>query len=180
MSIFRPSPSLWSAVRRAQRRLSVALLAALAVAPAAAAPPLSAAERDAVFEAAGLRADGGRWVRAGCATPLQVDAEALDLDGDGRSEALLYLGPSRCFARGEAGSVALFMRDRDDPAGRWVERLGFVPGVEVVRQDAAPGGLPDLGVANPGGCMPIYRWDGQRYRPASQKALQPGGCQFRE
>lgn len=153
---------------------------ALAVAPAAAAPALSAGERAEVFEAAALRADGGGWLRAGCATPLQADAEALDLDGDGRAEALLYLGPSRCFPGGEAGSVALFMRDRDDPAGRWVERLGFVPGVEVVRQEAAPGGLPDLGVANPGGCMPIYRWDGQRYRPASQKALQPGGCQFRE
>ena len=55
-----------------------------------------------------------------------------------------------------------------------------MPGVEVVRQETAHAGLPDLGVANPGGCMPIYRWDGRRYAVASQKALQPGGCQFRE
>ena len=167
------------AARRALGRLAAVLLPMLA-GPAPAAPALSAEERAAVFAAAGLRAAEGGWRHGECATPLKADTESLDLDGDGRAEVLLYLSPSRCFPQGEAGTVALFMRDRADPAGAWVERLGFVPGVEVVRQDALHAGLPDLGVANPGGCMPIYRWDGERYRVAAQKALQPGGCQFRE
>jgi len=152
-----------------------------AVAPAAfAAPGLSAEDRAAVYRAAGLSADGAAWRREGCATPLKPDTELQDLDGDGEPEVLLYLGPSACFSGGRAGNVALFMKERGDPGGAWIERLGFVPGVEVVRQETAHAGLPDLGVANPGGCMPIYRWDGRRYVAASQKALQPGGCQFRE
>jgi hypothetical protein len=165
---------------RTLARLAAVLLPLLAAAAAMATPALSAEERAAVYAAAGLRAVDGGWRHGDCTTPLKADAEALDLDGDGRAEVLLYLTPSRCFPQGEAGTVALFMRDRADPAGRWVERLGFVPGVEVVRQEARHAGLPDLGVANPGGCMPIYRWDGEHYRVAAQKALQPGGCQFRE
>ena len=160
---------------------ALALAALAGAAPAAfGAPALSAEDRAAVYQAAGLRADGAAWRREGCATPLKPDTEPLDLDGDGQPEVLLYLGPSACFPGGRAGNVALFMKERGDPGGAWIERLGFVPGVEVVRQETAHAGLPDLGVANPGGCMPIYRWDGRRYAVASQKALQPGGCQFRE
>jgi hypothetical protein len=161
------------------RRLSGALALAALAAAAPAAPVLSSEDRAAIYQAAGLRADGAAWRREGCATPLNPDTELLDLDGDGQPEVLLYLGPSACFAGGRAGNVALFMKERDAGAA-WTERLGFVPGVEVVRQETAHAGLPDLGVANPGGCMPIYRWDGRRYEVASQKALQPGGCQFRE
>lgn len=153
---------------------------ALAASAAAAAPALSAEDRAAVYQAAGLRADGAAWRREGCATPLRPDTELIDLDGDGQPEVLLYLGPSACFPGGRAGNVALFMKERGEPGAAWTERLGFVPGVEVVRQETAHAGLPDLGVANPGGCMPVYRWDGRRYGVASQKALQPGGCQFRE
>jgi len=159
----------------------LALAALAAAAPAAfGAPPLSAEDRAAVYRAAGLRADGAAWRREGCATPLKPDTELLDLDGDGQPEVLLYLGPSACFPEGRAGNVALFMKAPGDPGATWTERLGFVPGVEVVRQETVHAGLPDLGVANPGGCMPIYRWDGRRYAVASQKSLQPGGCQFRE
>ena len=138
----------------------LALAALAAAAPAAfGAPPLSAEDRAAVYRAAGLRADGAAWRREGCATPLKPDTELLDLDGDGQPEVLLYLGPSACFPEGRAGNVALFMKAPGDPGATWTERLGFVPGVEVVRQETVHAGLPDLGVANPGGCMPIYRCD---------------------
>ncbi len=138
---------------------------------------LSDAERAAVYQAAGLQPQGAGYVRAGCDTPLRPGTELRDLNRDGQPEVLLYLGPSRCFPESLGGNVALFMKDE---RGLWVDRFGFLPGVEVVEQGTGPLGLPDLGVANPGGCMPVYRWNGSAYRQVSQKAVQPGGCQFRQ
>lgn len=158
------------------RRRAAAALAALLAASAAAAD-LGEADRQALYSAAGLQAQGGAYLRGDCPTPLRPSVEAVDLDGDGRAEALLYLGPSRCFEQTLGGNVGVFVRDAE---GRWVERLGYAPGVEVVPQTARHLGMPDLGVASPGGCMPIFRWNGTRYDRIAQKALQPGGCQFRE
>lgn len=159
------------------RRWALAAALTLGVVGAVAAPALPPEELDAIHRAAGLQLRDGGHYREGCTTPLKPQAEMLDLDGDGRPEVLLYLAASRCFAESLGGNVALFVKDAQ---GRWVERLGYVPGVEVMVQATGNAGLPDLGVANPGGCMPIYRWDGTRYARLSQKALQPGGCQFRE
>lgn len=142
-----------------------------------AAPTLAAEDRAAIHAAAGLQARDGGHYREGCATPLRPQTEVLELDRAGRLGVVLYLAGSRCFAESLGGNVALFVKDAQ---GGWVERLGYVPGVEVMVQATGNAGLPDLGVANPGGCMPIYRWDGARYAYLSQKALQPGGCQFRE
>lgn len=139
-------------------------------------PALSAEDRTAVYAAAGLQARGASHYRPGCDTPLRPDTELLDLDGDGQTEVLVFVGPSPCFEETQGGNVALFMKDA---SGRWTDRLGFVPGVEVVRQATTHLGLPDLGLANPGGCMLVYRWDGSRYAQASQRAIQPGGCQLR-
>jgi hypothetical protein len=137
--------------------------------------PLSAEERAAVFRAAGLQPRDGAYRRAGCEMPLKTDAEVLRLAG--KRAVLVYLGASRCLAGGENGNVGLFI---EDEAGRWVDRLGFVPGVEVVVQEGSSVDMPDIGVANESGCMPVYRWDGNRYAPFSQRAIQPGGCQFRQ
>lgn len=155
--------------------LTLALLALAAPLSAASAGP--SAELAAVYQAAGLQARDGSLFREGCDTAFSADTEYLDLDRDGQAEVLLYLQPSRCFAGGGGGNVALLMKDE---AGRWVERFGFAPGVEVVPQATSHGGLPDLGVANPGGCMTLYHWTGQAYAAASQKAIEPGGCQLRE
>lgn len=167
-----------SALRRRPAAAALAaLLAALLAAGAAAAADLGDAERAALYSAAGLQARDGAYLKGDCPTPLRPSIEAVDLDGDGRSEALLYLGPSRCFEQTLGGNVGVFVRDAE---GRWVERIGFAPGVEVVPQPGRHLGMPDLGVASPGGCMPIFRWNGTRYDRVAQKALQPGGCQFRE
>lgn len=163
---------------RVRRPLRAALAAAgglLAVACATAAP-LPSADVAAVYAAAGLVARDGAYRLDGCATPLRPQAEAIDL-APSVPGVLVYLGASACFAETQGGNVALFVKD---DAGRWVERLGWVPGVEVIRQPSGEGGWPDLGVANPGGCMPVYRHEGERYVRHSQKALQPGGCQFRQ
>lgn len=167
--------------RRGSLRAGLAVAAVLAGPAVVAAAPaaLSAEDRAAVFAAAGLLAgEAGRYRIEGCTAAFKPDIELLDLDRDGRPEVLLYLNASRCFRDSQGGgNVGLFMRDA---AGRWSDRLGFAPGVEVVVQDAAHAGLPDLGVANPGGCMLIYHWDGSAYRVAAQRAVLPGGCQFRE
>lgn len=159
------------------RPVALAALWLAASSAITAAPALPSEDLAAIHLAAGLQARDGGHYREGCPTPLKPQTEVLDLDRDGRPEVLLYLAPSRCFPESLGGNVALFIKDAQ---GRWVERLGYVPGVEVIVQPTANAGLPDLGVANPGGCMPIYRWDGTRYGYLSQKALQPGGCQFRE
>ncbi len=140
------------------------------------AAPVPAADVAAIYEAAGLRARDGAYSLEDCATPLRPQTEAIEL-GASRPGVLVYLGASKCFPETQGGNVALFVKD---DAGRWVDRFGWLPGVEVIRQATSEGGWPDLGIANPGGCMPIYRYEGSRYARHSQKALQPGGCQFRE
>jgi hypothetical protein len=164
------------ALRVARESLKCLALIAPAMLPLHAAPVLPDLERAAVYRAALLEPRDGSHYREGCAAALRPDTEVLDLDRDGQAEVLVYLGPSPCFAETQGGNVALFMKDAQ---GRWIDRLGFVPGVEVVLQEGPGSGLPDLGVANPGGCMLVYRWNGSRYVQASQRAIQPGGCQVR-
>lgn len=164
LTMTRPMPTL--------RRLLIGLVAATSFAHAAPEPT----EVAAVYEAAGLRQHDGAWRLASCPTPLKPSPESIAL-APGQAGLLVYLGPSRCFAETQGGNVALYAKAAD---GRWTQKLDFVPGVEVARQATSNLGWPDLGVANPGGCMPIYRYDGERYRRVSQKALQPGGCQFRQ
>lgn len=160
-------------------RASIFLPAVLALALGAGtrAQAVLPGESTAVFEAAGLKPRDGAWAIDGCASVLRPQAETLVLEAGKPPGVLVYLGRSACFAESSGGNVALLAQADD---GRWAMRMEFVPGVEVVRQPTSNLGWPDLGVANPGGCMPIYRYDGSRYQRHSQKALQPGGCQFRE
>jgi hypothetical protein len=142
----------------------------------ATAAPLTPGDVAAVYAAAGLVARDGAFRLEGCPTALRPQPEGIDL-APSVSGVLVYLGTSACFPETQGGNVALFVKDE---AGRWVDRFGWLPGVEVIRQPTAEGGWPDLGVANPGGCMPVYRYDGSRYVRHAQKAVQPGGCQFRQ
>lgn len=151
-------------------------VAALALPLAGVAAPAPDREEAAVYAAAGLVAAEGGWRRADCATLFKPAIERLDIDRDGRDEFALFVGPSACFAETARGNVALFKRE---PDGRWSERLGWAPGVEIVPTGASTAGHADLGVATPGGCLAVFRWDGQRYVHALNRAIEPGGCQFR-
>lgn len=139
--------------------------------------PLAPADAAAVFEAAGLKPRDGAWTIDGCASALKPQTEAVALESGKPAGVLVYLGRSSCFAESQGGNVALVAKGDD---GRWALRMPFVPGVEVVRQPTGNLGWPDLGVANPGGCMPVYRYNGSAYERHAQKSLQPGGCQFRQ
>lgn len=167
-----------------QRRCSVpfrwhraAVAVAMLACVAALAAPLAPTEAAAVFDAAGLKPRDGAWAIDGCASVLKPQTEAVSLEAGKPAGVLVYLGRSSCFAESQGGNVALVAQGDD---GRWAMRMDFVPGVEVVRQPTSNLGWPDLGVANPGGCMPVYRYNGSAYERHAQKSLQPGGCQFRQ
>lgn len=140
------------------------------------AAPIPGSDEAAVFAAAGLTARDGAYFREACPTPLKPATERIDIDRDGRDEVALFMGPSGCFGQSLGGNVALFMKGAD---GSWRELLGYAPGVELVPVGGSTQGFIDLGLASPGGCMAVMRWNGQAYAHALNRAIEPGGCQFR-
>lgn len=162
-------------LRSALGALAVAVSALIAPAAGAAAPRPDSAEA-AVYAAAGLQARGSEYYREACATALKPQTERLDINRDGRDEVLLFVASSTCFGPARGGNVALFMQDA---GGAWVDLFGFLPGVEVLPTGGEHLGYADLGVANPGGCMAVYHWNGSAYAHAANRAIEPGGCQFR-
>lgn len=155
----------------------LALTGSALIAPAAgSAAPYPDSDEAAVYAAAGLQARGSEYYREACATALKPQTERLDINRDGRDEMLLFVASSTCFGPARGGNVALFMRDA---SGTWVDLLGFLPGVEVLSTGGEHLGFADLGVANPGGCMAVYHWNGSAYAHAANRAIEPGGCQFR-
>jgi len=161
--------------RTALGALVLAVGTLIAPAAVAAAPRPDSAEA-AVYAAAGLQARGSEYYHEACATALKPQTERLDINHDGRDEMLLFLASSPCFGPARGGNVALFMQDA---GGTWVDLFGFLPGVEVLPTGGEHLGYADLGVANPGGCMAIYHWNGSAYVHAASRAIEPGGCQFR-
>lgn len=162
-------------LRSALGALALAVSALIAPAAGAAAPHPDSAEA-AVYAAAGLQARGSEYYREACATALKPQTERLDINRDGRDEVLLFVASSTCFGPARGGNVALFMQDA---GGAWVDLFGFLPGVEVLPTGGEHLGYADLGVANPGGCMAVYHWNGSAYAHAANRAIEPGGCQFR-
>lgn len=128
----------------------IALLIALAVAPAP-----SAAERGAIFKAAGFAPRGGRYLMCDGRTPLGL--EVRDINGDGRRDALVIDGGLECYGHTEAGFVLLTY----SPQGRWTV-LHQTPGVANFLRTRA-NGWPDLEVGGPGFCFPVLRWTGRAY-----------------
>jgi hypothetical protein len=152
--------------------LGLAILAGAAQAT----PPTLGSDEAAVVQAAGLSQRDGAYYLKGCAAAFKPDTERLDVNRDGRDEIVLLLGPSRCFDESAGGNLALFTQGAD---GSWRELLGFFPGVELVPLERATQGFTDLGLVNPGGCMAVFRWNGTAYVVAGNRAIEPGGCQFR-
>lgn len=162
-------------LRSALGALVLAVGTLIAPAAGAAAPRPDSAEA-AVYAAAGLQARGSEYYREACATALKPQTGRLDINHDGRDEVLLFVASSTCFGPARGGNVALFMRDA---RGAWIDLFGFLPGVEVLPTGGEHLGYADLGVANPGGCMAVYHWNGSTYTHAANRAIEPGGCQFR-
>lgn len=134
-----------------------------AAAPSAPAGPLAPAQMAAAMRAAGLSDAGGSWRSETCRAvdpaspaPARVETQG-DLDGDGRPEALII---ERGLCWGTAGQAFWLVSQRAD--GGWAL---MAQGIGLPRLLATRGtaGWPDIEVGGRGQCLPILRWNGQRY-----------------
>ena len=122
---------------------------------------LSAAERAAVFAAAGAtRQKDGRWLM--CADDPQTSGasidEVRDLDGDGRPEAVV--NEDGTFCNGASGTRFSLVSKRAD--GSWRNMLAS-EGVAEFLQGRGKDGWPDVSIGGPGFCFPVMRWNGVEY-----------------
>ena len=143
--------------------LVFATAAAVAPSPlvhAQAADSLSAADRAAVFKAAGAVQQGNRWVI--CAEdPHGGEAtlgEVRDLDGDGRLEVVIEGHGTFCYGSAEAG-YTLLSKQAD---GSW-KTMDSNNGIAEFLKAKGKDGWPDISVGGPGFCFPVLRWNGREY-----------------
>lgn len=131
--------------------------AAAQVAPAS----LNAAERVAVFKAAGFKPKGAQFVRCAddpSASYMPGTIELEELNNDGRPEA--WVKESSLFCYGNTAEAFVLLTKTPD--GGWTRLLDVV-GVPTVRTTRTAGWL-DIEVGGPGsGPFPVYRFNGRTY-----------------
>jgi hypothetical protein len=137
--------------------VSFALAAALAPVHARAAD-LAAADRAAVFKAAGATRQGdGRWLI--CSDDPQTSGasidEVRDLNGDGLPEAVV--NEDGTFCNGASGTrFALLSKQAD---GGWRSMLAS-EGMADFLPTKGKDGWPDVSIGGPGFCFPVMRCNG--------------------
>ena len=136
---------------------------ATVMAPAFAAPSvpmLPAAERAAIFKAAGAKLTHGKWLI--CADDPQAAGatidEVRDINGDGRPEAVVSEGGSFCYGATGTGFTLLSKQAN----GSWLKITDDV-GIPQFLSTKGIGGWPDLSIGGPGFCFPVQRWNGKAY-----------------
>ena len=126
---------------------------------------LSEADRVAAFKAAGAVQRKGKWII--CAPPADSGAPesagatietVLDLNGDGRPEAVITDSGTYCYGRDEAGFQVLSKQAN----GSWRVITGD-SGIAEFLKTKGVGGWPDISVGGPGFCFPVQRWNGKSY-----------------
>jgi hypothetical protein len=125
---------------------------------------LSPADEAAAFKAAGFKQRGKQW-RSDCDdpgtpsyTPGAID-RVIDLNGDGRPEALITEGGTHCYGNtGQGYFVVTRLAD-----GGW-KRVTSGTGIAEFLKTKGADGWPDLVVGGPGFCFPVQRWDGREYK----------------
>jgi hypothetical protein len=123
---------------------------------------MSAAERSAIFEAAGFEQHGTEWRRcddepvAASSTPGKI--QLVDLNGDGTPEAFVTETSLSCYGSDE-GFVALLSKGKN---GAWRIVIDAI-GTYRVRKKKH-GGWADVAIGGPGtGPAAVYRWNGTGY-----------------
>jgi len=138
------------------------LIAAGIVAPALAQSPatVDAADRAAIFKAAGAVQRGDKWIICSedpQAAGASID-EVRDLNGDGRPEAITSEGGSFCY--GFTGTGFQLLSQQAD--GSW-KRITSDIGIPEPLKTKGKDGWPDLSIGGPGFCFPVQRWNGTEY-----------------
>ncbi|MES2903119.1 MAG: hypothetical protein V4696_02950 [Pseudomonadota bacterium] len=117
----------------------------------------TAADRAAIFNAAGFAPSAGKYLMCDRRTPLGL--ETRDFNGDKQLDALVIDGGLECYGSTESGFVLLTRSGSG--SGKWTRLYGGsgVPRFLSTRAN----GWPDLEVGGPGFCFPILRWTGKEY-----------------
>lgn len=125
-------------------------------------PRLTAAERAAIFTAAGFKRRGNQWRACdddGTAsyTPGAIET-VRDLNGDSRPEAVVTESTTYCYGNTETG-YTLVSKQAD---GRW-KMITNGTGIPEFLKTKGVGNWPDIEVGGPGFCFPVERWNGKQY-----------------
>lgn len=145
--------------------------------PATAQMALSPADRAAAFRAAGFKLEGRQWKACGDPgtagyTPGTIE-RVVDLNGDGRPEAVITEGSGYCF--GATGTGYVIVGKQAD--GSW-KRIAQGPGIVTVLASKSRDGWADIEIGGPGFCFPVQRWNGRAYGVVRHeyegKACRPG------
>ena len=134
----------------------------LMASPACSQDQLSDSDRAAAFEAAGFKQVAGQW-RA-CEAPEDSRYTAgeieqiVDLNGDGRPEAIITEGSTFCYGGDEVG-FSLVSKQADSS---WKLMAGS-PGVATILETKGAEGWADIELGGQGFCFPVLRWDGTEY-----------------
>lgn len=147
-----------------------------AAAPPAPAPGkgLSAAERPAVFRAAGFVLKRGKWTMADddgadCEASIEPDG-VRDLNGDGVPEVIVTHSGTACYGMTGQG---FYLMQRVGPTG-W-KRLYNSPGIPEFLKTTA-NGWPDVEIGGTGFCFPVNRWNGRTYVFLRNHEYDKGAC----
>jgi hypothetical protein len=130
----------------------------------AAAVTVPAAEQAAIFTAAGFKLQGKSWKTGYCDgmetesyEPGTIDTYR-DLNGDGRSEAIVIEGGAICY--GNTGAHFWLMSKQS--SGSWTVLYDSL-GIPEFLTTRGANKMPDMSVGGPGGCFPVLRWNGKAY-----------------
>ena len=142
---------------------AAAFATVLAAAPAFAADDaFSAADKAAIFKAAGFKLKGGKQVRCEddvTASYMAGFIEAADLNGDGANEAFVRESSSFCYG----ATAEAFVLVAKTAKGEWTAILDQV-GMALVLDTKAKNGWKDIEVGGPGmGPFPKFRYNGTKY-----------------
>lgn len=105
----------------------------------------------------GLQRQAGQLVNE-CGNPVTPRLDIVDLNGDGTVEVLALVNDSICYGAA-GGQLSLFVRTA---SGGWRDHFGFpAGGYRLLARRRS--GYPDIEIAAPGLCAPVWGWSGRSY-----------------
>lgn len=135
----------------------------LLLAAALAIVSVPAAEKAAIFKAAGFTSAAGKW-HTDCDQPGSGyygsgEIETYrDLNGDGRPEAVVTEGSTYCYGNTGTGFRLLSKQS----SGAW-KVLYQSQGIAEFLSTRGVNKMPDMSVGGPGFCFLVVRWNGKAY-----------------